>query len=30
VPKASGELDEGIAAFSEKRAPLFPWRRQLS
>jgi enoyl-CoA hydratase/carnithine racemase len=30
VPKASGELDEGIAAFNGKRAPTFPWRRQLS
>lgn len=30
VPKSSGELDEGIAAFKEKRSPKFPWRRQLS
>ena len=27
VPKTSGELDEGIAAFTEKRKPTFPWRR---
>lgn len=27
VPKASGELDEGIAAFKDKRKPTFPWRR---